>query len=65
LFLKKERINRPPLKFKFMATLAAKKVAIITEHGFEEAELTNPKQELEAAGAEVDIVSPQKDRVKA
>jgi protease I len=48
-----------------MATLSGKKVAIITENGFEEVELTSPKQELEAAGAEVDIVSPQKDKVKA
>jgi protease I len=48
-----------------MATLSGKKVAILTENGFEEVELTSPKQELEAAGAKVDIVSPQKDKVKA
>jgi protease I len=48
-----------------MATLSGKKIAIITENGFEEVELTSPKQELEAAGAEVDIISPQKDKVKA
>jgi protease I len=48
-----------------MAALSGKRVAIITENGFEEVELTSPKQELEAAGAEVDIVSPQKDKVKA
>jgi protease I len=48
-----------------MATLSGKKVAIITEHGFEEVELTSPKQALEKAGAEVHIVSPQKGSVKA
>lgn len=48
-----------------MATLKGKKVAILTENGFEEVELTSPKKALEDAGAEVDIVSPQKDKVKA
>jgi protease I len=48
-----------------MATLTGKKVAIITENGFEESELTSPKEALEKAGAIVHIVSPQKDKVKA
>jgi len=48
-----------------MATLKGKKVAILTENGFEEVELTSPKKALEDAGAEVEIVSPQKDKVKA
>ncbi|HTR31656.1 MAG TPA: type 1 glutamine amidotransferase domain-containing protein [Puia sp.] len=48
-----------------MATLTGKKIAILTESGFEEAELTSPKKALEAAGAEVRIVSPQKDKVRA
>src|SRR5581483_2455761 len=48
-----------------MATLSGKKVAILTENGFEEVELTSPKKALEDAGAEVRIVSPQKDKVKA
>lgn len=48
-----------------MATLTGKKVAIITENGFEEVELTSPKKALEEAGATVHIVSPQKDKVKA
>lgn len=48
-----------------MSTLTGKKVAILTENGFEEVELTSPKKELEAAGAEVHIVSPQKEKVKA
>lgn len=42
-----------------------KKVAILTEHGFEEAELTSPKKALEDAGAEVHVVSPQSGSVKA
>ena len=48
-----------------MATLTGKKVAILTENGFEEVELTSPKKALEDAGAEVAIVSPQKEKVKA
>ena len=48
-----------------MAKLSGKKVAILTESGFEEVELTSPKKALEEAGAEVHIVSPQKDKVKA
>lgn len=50
-----------------MATqkLKGKKVAIITENGFEEVELTSPLEILKQAGATVKIVSPQKDKVKA
>lgn len=48
-----------------MKSLKEKKVAILTENGFEEIELTSPKKALEEAGAEVFIVSPQKDKVKA
>lgn len=48
-----------------MGTLTGKKIAMLTEDGFEEVELTSPKRALEAAGAEVRIVSPQKDRVRA
>jgi protease I len=53
------------LKVQFMATLTGKKVAILTENGFEEIELTSPKKALEEAGATVDIVSPRKGSVKA
>ena len=42
-----------------------KKVAILTENGFEEVELTSPMNALEQAGVTVHIVSPQKDKVKA
>jgi protease I len=48
-----------------MGKLTGKKVAILTENGFEEVELTSPKKALEEAGAEVKIVSPQKGKVKA
>lgn len=45
--------------------IKGKKVAILTENGFEEVELTSPMNALEQAGAIVHIVSPQKDKVKA
>lgn len=48
-----------------MAKLSGKRIAIITENGFEQVELTSPKQALEEAGAQVDVVSPQKGKVKA
>lgn len=41
-----------------------KRVAILTENGFEQIELTSPKEALEKAGFEVHIVSPQKEKVK-
>ena len=47
-----------------MAKLNGKKVAILSENGFEEIELTSPKKALEDAGATVHIVSPQKGKVK-
>jgi protease I len=37
--------------------LQNKKVAILTDHGFEEVELTGPKEALEKAGATVHIIS--------
>jgi protease I len=52
-------------KFCFMEKLKGKTVAILTENGFEESELTSPKKALEEAGATVKIVSPQKEKVKA
>lgn len=47
-----------------MENLKGKKVAILTENGFEESELTSPKKALEEAGATVHIISPRKDKVK-
>src|SRR5579859_1574383 len=48
-----------------MSTLMGLNVAMLTENGFEEVELTSPKKALEEAGAEVKIVSPRKGKVKA
>ena len=48
-----------------MGKLSGKKVAILTENGFEEVELTSPLKALQDAGAIVHIVSPQKKEVKA
>ena len=44
--------------------LNGKKVAILVAHGFEQVELTSPKEALEEAGAETHIVSPVDGRVK-
>ncbi|MBK6264691.1 type 1 glutamine amidotransferase [Marivirga sp. S37H4] len=43
-----------------MGQLDNKKIAILTETGFEEIELTDPKQKLEEEGATVHIISPTK-----
>ena len=44
--------------------LLGKKVAMLVADGFEQVELTSPKEALERAGAEVSIVSPEQDKVK-
>ena len=48
-----------------MASLNDRRVAILTEEGFEQVELTSPKQALEEAGAKVDVVSPKTGKIKA
>jgi protease I len=48
-----------------MANLSNCNVAILTESGFEEVELTSPMQALQEAGASVQVVSPQKNTVRA
>jgi len=48
-----------------MKTLNNKRIAILTENGFEQVELTSPKEALEQAGAIVDIISPKGGKVKA
>jgi protease I len=45
--------------------LSGKRVAILVDNGFEEVELTQPKQALEQAGAQTHIVSPQRTQVKS
>lgn len=45
--------------------IKGKKVAILTENGFEEVELTSPMNALVQAGVEVHVISPQAGKVKA
>jgi protease I len=45
-------------------TLQGKKVAILVAEGFEQVELTGPRQALDQAGAETRIVSPAKGQVQ-
>jgi protease I len=40
------------------------RVAALVDNGFEQSELLEPKKALEAAGARVDVVSPQPGKVK-
>ncbi len=47
------------------STLNGKKVAILVDNGFEEEELISPRQALQKAGAQTDVISPSKDKVKA
>ncbi|HWC59390.1 MAG TPA: DJ-1/PfpI family protein, partial [Verrucomicrobiae bacterium] len=44
--------------------LNGKKVAILVANGFEQVELTGPKEALEAAGAETEIISPAEKKVR-
>ncbi len=48
-----------------MADLSNKKVAILTEEGFEQVELTSPQQALKDAGATVHVISPKGGEIKA
>lgn len=45
--------------------LHGKKVAMLVAKGFEQVEMTEPKQAIEKAGAQVDLVSIEKDKVRA
>jgi len=47
-----------------MQRLTGKKVAILVEDGFEQIELTSPRQALEEAGAKTHIISPKSGKVK-
>jgi protease I len=44
--------------------LEGKRVAILVANGFEQVELTGPKQALDEAGARTEIVSPEQGKVK-
>jgi len=48
-----------------MATLSNKKVALLTEEGFEQVELTSPLEALKEVGAQVDVISPKSGKIKA
>lgn len=48
-----------------MAKLSNKKVAILSTHGFEEVELTEPKKALEEAGAKVEVIAPEAGKIRA
>ena len=43
---------------------SGKKVLILATHGFEQSELEVPRDRLKAAGATVDVVSPEKGEIK-
>jgi protease I len=45
--------------------LRGKKIAILVADGFEQIEMTEPRQHLEKAGAETVLVSPNQGKVKA
>jgi protease I len=45
-------------------SLAGKKIAILVADGFEQVEMTEPRNALEAAGAETSLVSPSAGKVK-
>ena len=44
--------------------LTGKKIAILVEDGFEQVELTGPRQALDAAGAKTQVVSPKEGKVQ-
>jgi protease I len=45
--------------------LSGKKIAILATNGFEQSELERPRQALENAGAETEIVSPEPEQIWA
>lgn len=44
--------------------LDGKTIAILATHGFEYSELTEPKRRFEAAGAKVEVISPESGRIR-
>jgi protease I len=46
------------------AELNGKKIAILATDGFEQAELTEPKKNLEEAGAKVEVLSTKEGKIK-
>ena len=48
-----------------MSNLTGKKIAIVVTEGFEEVELTTPKEILEKAGAKTEIISLKPGKIRA
>lgn len=48
-----------------MNILENRHIAILAEDGFEEVELTSPKETLEQNGAKVDVISPRESKVRS
>ncbi|PZR37911.1 MAG: protease [Azospira oryzae] len=48
-----------------MKQLSDKKVAIVITHGFEESEFNEPLKALQQAGAQVDVISIEKGKIKS
>jgi len=44
--------------------ITGKKVAILAAHGFEQSELEVPRDKLKAAGAVVNVISPERGEIK-
>lgn len=47
-----------------MDRLSGKKIAIVVDDGFEQAELVEPRKALEEVGAQTQVISPQPEMVK-
>src|SRR4051812_38107636 len=47
------------------AKLRGKRIAVLLTEGFEQVEMTSPREALEKAGAEVELVSPAGEKVRA
>lgn len=46
-------------------TLSGLRIAILVENGFEQVEMEKPRAALQEAGARTDLISPQKEQVRA
>jgi protease I len=44
--------------------LEGKRIAILATDGFEQAELLEPRRALQEAGAQTEVISPEKDRIR-
>jgi protease I len=56
--------TNPPSESGKPDSLRGVRVAILATDGFEQAELTEPRQALDAAGAETQVVSPKEGKVR-